>query len=506
MKRDDTAFSSGANYGSARFATDAEIRLHLEREGFYTGDYKGRMVTYGGGDPMPAGTAMFGGAGSGKTTSFFIQNIAGLNWKKPRKSVILDIKNGDIYKAVAPYLARLEKAGGEVRVLDPGGVLKEHRKSDRCNPLEIITMDRELQHATAEMAIGWMSTEQTPSREPFFPMASARNQHWPLLLLCEGEKTPTVSDFHMLVRSMVSDPEFFEKVYQSALRSKNYEVVRGAQAFSNQRKNGEKTFASVVETMLNHQKWMSDPRMLQAHADPTFSIVDFFKSDRDGVLIVAMPVEMLETAQRYLALLIGACVVLASRTQYLPGRRRPVFYLDEIAHLGAASYIPSLFSIYRSALDVVGGWQSVGQIRRAFGEDGLQEILSSAGQILVEGGGINDPETAEYFSRYLGDTTHLFKEPAKQTGLEHATRSAMWQMVMKGGDPFTVMAEIMHHRRQAEHFERHHRRLMTPNEILTMRPNQRLVLRRGMHPFIVEKTFFWNDPRVRGHCAPARRS
>ena len=86
--------------------------------------------------------------------------------------------------------------------------------------------------------------------------------------------------------------------------------------------------------------------------------------------------------------------------------RRHWLLLDEVASLGRVQGLSDALTKGRKyRLCAIVGLQSISQLRDAYGADGAQTLLSClSSQLLLRA---NDPETAEYASRHLGDTEVL---------------------------------------------------------------------------------------------------
>ncbi len=86
--------------------------------------------------------------------------------------------------------------------------------------------------------------------------------------------------------------------------------------------------------------------------------------------------------------------------------RRHWLLLDEVASLGRVQGLSDALTKGRKyGLCAIVGLQSVSQLRDAYGADGAQTLLSClSSQLILRA---NDPETAEYASRHLGDAEVL---------------------------------------------------------------------------------------------------
>ena len=497
MRRDDAGFAEGPDYGQARWATDAEVRPHLDKEGGLAGYYQGRMFTYGG-LPGSAGWLHVGGAGSQKTTSLVIPNLCGLNWRNPRNLFVLDFK-GELAKTT---LRSQKKQRRKAYVINPGGMFD--LPQDRVDPFEILASSP-TPHADAAMLVDWLnpSASAGASRDPFFETAAKRRQHSPLMFLAGDMKQASMPRFYALMRRLNGPEKEFEDTTRTLLSSENLEIARETQDLINQRRHGERTHVAIMETVFNNLRFLSDPLLQRALAEPTFSLSELSCSDEPVIIYLCIPPNLIDTWKPYVRAIIGAAMLYAQRSIGKPRRRRPMFILDEAAQLGRFEPMLPAYSFGRSAFDILTAWQSLGQIKRLYGDEGLVELLSSSELKTVEGGGIHDNETADYFSRYLGEGTRAYIDPRRRDAHEHASWSALWKIMSGGENPIDAMAEMLHNRAQSGVPHDHHgRRLKTPSELLQLPKYKRLALRGGLAPTLLDKVSCWDDPRLRGHLDP----
>lgn len=498
MRRDDTPFNDGPDFGQGRFATDAEIRPHLGKEGNIVGYYERQMFTYGG-QSGAAGWMHLGGAGSSKTASLIVPLVSNLNWRQPRSMLVLDIK-GEITKVTWKHQKRL---GRKVYVLNPSGMFD--LPQDRADPIaELLKKGSPTLHADSAMAVDWLNpaTQTHGSRDPFFETAAKRRQFGPLLCLADDLGGASLPKLYRLMRKLSGAQDVFAETTKVMLSSSNAEVRAEVSDLITQRQHGEKTHVSIMETVFNNLRWLGDPLMQEALSQPNFSLAELVSSEEPVIVYLCIPASLIDVWKPYIRTVIGAAMLHAERSIGAPKRRRPFFVLDEAAQLGRAEFMLRAYSFGRSAFDILTAWQSLGQIRGLYGNDGLVELLSSSGLKTIEGGGIHDLETASYFSNYLGETTRAYIDPSKKAAHDHASWSELWGLFSEGGDPVKAMASMMHNRDQAKHPEHHSRKLQTPDELLGLDPRKRLVLRSGLHPFYVDKVPYWDDPHLRGRFDP----
>lgn len=121
----------------------------------------------------------------------------------------------------------------------------------------------------------------------------------------------------------------------------------------------------------------------------------------EGWLWIPYREDQAATLKPLLATWIGEAVSGILSLQ--PDRERRIWMLlDEVASLGRVQNIADALTKGRKyGLCGVLGLQSVSQLRTAYGRDAAQTLLSClSSQLILR---TNDPETAEYFSRHLGE-------------------------------------------------------------------------------------------------------
>lgn len=160
----------------------------------------------------------------------------------------------------------------------------------------------------------------------------------------------------------------------------------------------EKTFGSIRTIASNYlatYAYLSD-------SDDPFSIASFIRRERPGFLFMTYRDDQMDSLRNMIscALDVAARTILALEPN---SERRVWLIIDEFASIGR---VQSIEAVATKARKVGGcllvGLQSVSQLKDRYGEHGAQTILSCLSSWLVLR--CSDADTAEYVSRYIGET------------------------------------------------------------------------------------------------------
>ena len=189
-------------------------------------------------------------------------------------------------------------------------------------------------------------------------------------------------------------------------------------------KDNERMFGSVMAVVTTH----ITPLAI-CHEDAgkkAFSIRHWVQEGRGNAYFNYMDGQL--PTVKYL---IGAMLDIASNAILgLPKdrNRRIWMVLDEVASLGRIQTLESFFTRARKHGGCgILGLQSTSQLRELYGADGAQTILSQLSSKLLLA--VNDPDTADYASRLLGEAQYARKvlSGGKSDGRTHANWTYQYQ-------------------------------------------------------------------------------
>lgn len=160
----------------------------------------------------------------------------------------------------------------------------------------------------------------------------------------------------------------------------------------------DKTFGSIRTIASNY---LATYAYLREDENP-FSVAKFIRREQPGFLFMTYRDDQLDSLRN----LISCALDIAARTILsMPANssRRVWLIIDEFASIGK---VQSIEAVATKARKVGGclllGLQSVSQLQDRYGDKGAQTILSCLSSWLVLR--CADADTAEYISRYIGDT------------------------------------------------------------------------------------------------------
>lgn len=147
-----------------------------------------------------------------------------------------------------------------------------------------------------------------------------------------------------------------------------------------------------------------------------FSIRDFLENKEGGNIYITWK----EAQKEAIKPLISAWIdILCSSILSLPPSqdRRIWLFLDELASLDhIKSLEDALTKGRKNGLRVVGGIQSISQLRQIYGRDGATILMSCFRSLIVMGGAKTDSETAEEMSKALGEHEVVRDNKNRSTG------------------------------------------------------------------------------------------
>lgn len=160
----------------------------------------------------------------------------------------------------------------------------------------------------------------------------------------------------------------------------------------------DKTFGSIRTIASNY---LATYAYLREDSNP-FSVAKFIRKEQPGFLFLTYRDDQLDSLRN----MISCALDIAARTILsMPANsnRRVWLIIDEFASIGK---VQSIEAVATKARKVGGclllGLQSVSQLQDRYGDKGAQTILSCLSSWLVLR--CADADTAEYISRYIGDT------------------------------------------------------------------------------------------------------
>lgn len=426
-------------YGSARFATEKEIRKTYKMvpynpkqwrekqgdeslpQGTVVGMRKYGKQVYGLVDAGDVHTLMIGAAGVGKTACFLYPNLEYAC--ASRMSFLTTDTKGDLARS---YGEVCKDYGYNVSVID----LRNPVRSDSFNMLSMVNKYFDIYKKTGEVSdkakaekyakitaktiiYSGEGDASSYGQNAFFYDAAEGLLTSVILLVaeyCKPEERHIISVFKMiqdLLAPAQTTSSKDKKVTQFQLLMQKLPDTHKAKWFAGAALNtSEQAMQSVLSTALSRLNAFLDSEMEQILCFDTAIDADKFCNTKSAVFII-MPEE--DNTKYFLVSLIvqqlyREMLAVADETD---GKltNRVIFYLDEIGTIPKIESLEMMFSAGRSRkISIIAIIQSLAQLEKNYGKEGSSIIIDNC-QLTVFGGFAPNSDTAETMSANLGDQT-----------------------------------------------------------------------------------------------------
>ncbi|MDR3440579.1 type IV secretory system conjugative DNA transfer family protein [Telmatospirillum sp.] len=383
---------------------------------------------------------------SGKGVSAVIPNL--LTW--PGSALIIDPKGEN----TAITARRRREMGQSVYVLDPWGITDEPRA--RFNPIDLIGNDGgEFADDAALIADAIVA-----------PPVGADESHWVeeskalitgLILYVATSEPPDRTNLGHVRTLLTQGNEGFFALLETMASSPAADGLV-ARAGNRQLQKEDREFSGVVSTAQAQTHFLDSARLRACLTSSSFDLSQL--KHEPMTIYLVLPTKRLHTHARWLRLVIASALDLLASEQTAP----PVpvlFMLDEFAALGR-------LAIIETAMGLLAGYgvelwpivQDLAQLKDLYPHRWESFVANAHLQTF----GTNDPGTADYLERMLGNRTVTVRS-------ENASLD-------RGG---------------SEQYSRTARPLMTADEIRRMPPDQQILLLQGLRPILARKVRYFED-------------
>ena len=426
-------------YGSARFATEKEIRKTYKMvpynpkqwrekqgdenlpQGTVVGMRKYGKQVYGLVDAGDVHTLMIGAAGVGKTACFLYPNLeyacaSGMSF------LTTDTK-GDLARS---YGEVCKDYGYNVSVID----LRNPVKSDSFNMLSMVNKYFDIYKKTGEVSdkakaekyakitaktiiYSGEGDASSYGQNAFFYDAAEGLLTSVILLVaeyCKSEERHIISVFKMiqdLLAPAQTTSSKDKKATQFQMLMQKLPDTHKAKWFAGAALNtSEQAMQSVLSTALSRLNAFLDSEMEQILCFDTAIDADKFCNTKSAVFII-MPEE--DNTKYFMVSLIVQQLYreMLAVADESDGKlkNRVIFYLDEIGTIPKIESLEMMFSAGRSRrISIIAIIQSLAQLEKNYGKEGSSIIIDNC-QLTVFGGFAPNSDTAETMSANLGDQT-----------------------------------------------------------------------------------------------------
>ena len=451
-----------ATYGTARFATDHEVRTAglLGDDGAILGRLGESYLRHDG----PEHVLCFAPTRSGKGVGLVVPTL--LTW--PGSAIVHDIK-GENWTLTAGWRARF----GRVLRFDPTSP-----SSDAYNPLlEVRRGDCEVRDVQ-NIADILVDPEGALERRNHWEKTSHSLLVGTILhvLYAEADKTLAgVANFlsdpkrpiETTLRAMMTTPHLGPAGIHPVVASAGRELLN----------KSENERSGVLSTAMSFLGLYRDPVVAKVTSRCDWRIGDLVQAGRPVTLYLVVPPSDIARTKPLVRLLLNQIGRrLTEELEVQQKRHRLLLMLDEFPALGRLDF-------FESALAFMAGYglksfliaQSLNQIEKAYGAN--NSILDNC-HVRVSFA-TNDERTAKRVSDALGTATEM---KAQRNYAGH--RLSPW------------LGHLMVSRQETA------RPLLTPGEIMQLPPSDELVLVSGLHPIRASKARFYEDARLKNRVLP----
>ncbi len=377
-------------FGTARFAQMEELREFEQQKGFYIGggyafSDKGHLLTV-------AGTR------GGKGTNLIVPNLLGLGGYEG-SYVVIDPK-----AELAAITGRYQRESGKnVVILNPWDLLSDSvGQSSAYNPLDILA-DASSPHLVddADIIAEMIVPIEKDDKNKFFTDNARGILSGMILHLATtyDREERTLEKLWKWVR--YSGDNWDELLADMAVNidPMNGEAVRtAASGILQLMLAGEKTFGSIMATLIQCTDFLKSPSLqqsLKSGFDPATL------SDGNTIVYVVIPVDKLQSHSRWLRLVVTTCM----RSVVRKPNKRVCFLLDEFAALGYLSEAEIALSTYAGFnLTFWPILQSLIQLKGIYGDKWEIFVGNTAVKQYFS---VNDNFTADYVSKSIGQTSFV---------------------------------------------------------------------------------------------------
>lgn len=462
---------TGDSHGSARFANRKELKKLQREDGLLIGrnPHTGRLLRYDG----PAHLITLAPTRAGKGVGTVIPNLLAAE----RSVLVIDPKGEN-----ARIAGEARRRFGTVHVLDPFEV--SGMPSAAYNPLDRLTPD--------SLDLGEDAASLTEALV-MDPPGQVTEAHWNeeakailggLIMFCvchEDRDRRTLAT----VREYLTLPP--EKLRALLELMQDSDAAGGLIARTANRFLGkaDREAASVLSNAQRHTHFLDSPRIAKVLSRSDFHFSDL--RHRIASVFLVLPPNRMDAYSRWLRLLVSQALQDIARdaeasvrplsgpagalgdTQRL--RTPTLFLLDEFAALGRLEAVERAMGLMAGyGLQLWPILQDMSQLKDLYGERAGTFIANAGVQQVF---GVNDFETAKWLSQMIGQETAGFQTDS-----------------FKPGDGPSFSNNLTG------------RDLLTPDEIMQLRPENQLLRVQGQATAVSQKLRYYADPEFKGLFVP----
>lgn len=413
--------------------------------------------------------AVFGASGSGKTTSFVVENLR----TDASPSFILDPK-GELLHLSGQIRAR--KLGHELVVLDPFGLARGKFPASSFNPLALFRGNPDTLVDEARRLAGSLLVRTGHEHERFWGDAAqcVIQSAIVFLMSCARPEEATL----WRVREILTSAKLTEQMLAHMEQSDACHGLLRRLAGQVRRYQGN-TGHSIFSYALTSLEFLDSVPVAKTLHATSFDVRKFL--DRRMSVFCLLPVDRLREMAGLQRIIVTALINYVFQAGESRSRRIR-FYLDEAATLGDIEALYNATCYGRSyGLRLFLLYQAVSQVQACFPEAKAATFRSTTASIFA---GTNDLQTAEEVSKYIGSTTVYSTSRQTSTnwgGSKTASPRDVSEGSNWGGSGSTTHSEMA-------------RPLIQVDEVLRMPRWAAIALLPGVRPIFLEKLPYFRQP------------
>lgn len=462
---------TGDSHGSARFANRKELKKFQREDGLLIGrnPHTGRLLRYDG----PAHLITLAPTRAGKGVGTVIPNLLAAE----RSVLVIDPKGEN-----ARIAGEARRRFGTVHVLDPFEV--SGMPSAAYNPLDRLTPD--------SLDLGEDAASLTEALV-MDPPGQVTEAHWNeeakailggLIMFCVCHEDRNRRTLATVREYLTLPPEKLRALLELMQDSDAAGglIARAANRFLGK---ADREAASVLSNAQRHTHFLDSPRIAKVLSRSDFHFSDL--RHRITSVFLVLPPNRMDAYSRWLRLLVSQALQDIARdaeasvrplsglagaqggTQRL--KTPTLFLLDEFAALGRLEAVERAMGLMAGyGLQLWPILQDMSQLRDLYGERAGTFIANAGVQQVF---GVNDFETAKWLSQMIGQETAGFQTDS-----------------FKPGDGPSFSNNLTG------------RDLLTPDEIMQLRPENQLLRVQGQATAVAQKLRYYTDPEFKGLFVP----
>jgi type IV secretion system protein VirD4 len=456
---------TGDSHGSARFANRKELKKLQREDGLLIGrnPHTGRLLHYGG----PAHLITLAPTRAGKGVGTVIPNLLAAE----RSVLVIDPKGEN-----ARIAGEARRRFGTVHVLDPFEV--SGMPSAAYNPLDRLAPD--------SLDLGEDAASLTEALV-MDPPGQVTEAHWNeeakailggLIMFCVCHEDRNRRTLATVREYLTLPPEKLRSLLELMQDSDAAGglIARAANRFLGK---ADREAASVLSNAQRHTHFLDSPRIAKVLSRSDFHFSDL--RHRIISVFLVLPPNRMDAYSRWLRLLVSQGLQDIARDAERPqsaseGRSErlkapALFLLDEFAALGRLEAVERAMGLMAGyGLQLWPILQDMSQLKDLYGERAGTFIANAGVQQVF---GVNDFETAKWLSQMIGQETAGFQTDS-----------------FKPGDGPSFSNNLTG------------RDLLTPDEIMQLRPENQLLRVQGQATAVAQKLRYYADPEFKGLFVP----